>query len=308
MAIFLVAAVTASSLVVAALLVRELRLTDNMRQSLTAYYGAESGLESALYEYYKAGGITTLDGQVGDVSSWNLTVAPSTTEMVVSSLPWEKTKEIPLYDLETFASLNVQTIKIAWNEDSPFSLTPPMDLEWTFLTLRNEKKGAETYLQPGPRGVAVKKGIKSCAGLASITLDLKNDLNIILNPADRHILRFKHINGTSPYPNVTFTVTMQDDKGQEVAFNQETALKITGTALPDAMVSRALAVSIPRKAPAYDVFDYVIYSDTFVGKDFSSGLVVPTVTIKPPGPTVVPTITPGPTSVPTVTVKPSVTK
>lgn len=272
LALLLTGTVTVAALIVAGLLVRELRLTDNIRKSLIAYYGAESGLESALYDYYHGGVVETQSGDVGKVASWEINSNPSQTEMAVP-LPWETTKEIPLYDLDDSSSFNVAAINFSWLE----SVSKPIDLEWTILTLSRD--GTGTWLEPGPRGSKITKDIINCQlAVADQTTIKLSDYD--LAPGDQHILRFKHVNGTGS--TVDFRITMTDEKGNEIAFNQQTALKVTGTAGGvGGDVSRALEVAIPLKSPAYDVFDYVIFSDTYVGKDYSTMTPFPSITPLP---------------------------
>lgn len=268
MALLLTSAVIASSLIVASILVRELRLTDNMRQSLVAYYGAESGLESALYEYYQDGGnISTVAGTAGAVADWSISSGGNTSETLETTLARETSQEIPLYEVvDPFTPFDVQTITISWASRTDV----PENIEYTFLT-----KPA-SGLTPGPRGLKVDKGIESAAGVSRVVIDLPTVLGS-LSPADLRIFRFKHI-GLSGADEVAFSVTMTDSAGDPVAFNQETALKVTGTTTGSNVVSRALTVGIDPKPSAYDVFDYVIFSDSYVSRDFTAA---PTATATP---------------------------
>lgn len=309
LALLLTGTVTIAALIIASLLVRELRLTDNIRKSLIAYYGAESGLESALYE---APQLETFSGNVGNVSSWIIRANEGLASLSFI-LDWEMTKQIPLYDVIDRTPFDVQTVTFCWEncgglEQPGLKPPPPLAIEWTMLTLGDYNAG--TWLEPGPKGAQIDKGIIDCAGKTEETLTLAQ----LFPPgslhqwdsAEFHLLRFKHISeypGRNGHPGkVNFTMTMTDSDGDPVPLNQETVFKVTGTAAQGQDVSRALEADIPFERAAYDVFDYVIYSDTYVGKDYSAGggantpaaTIVPPVTISPKGtPSIVrPTATP----------------
>lgn len=266
LALLLTGTVTIAALIIAALLVRELHLTDNIRKSLIAYYGAESGLESALYDYKNGDWPPpNIHGDVAEVSSWDINFGLGATEMNVS-LPWETTKEIPLYDAE--GSFGVTAIKFCWSNcgaGGPHQLgLGPAAIEWTILTLHQNVGETETWMEPGPRGAEISRGIIDGTGKTEVLLNLPW---VIENwdATDRHVLRFKHINGEN-HDAVDFQITMQGAGGGAVPFNQETSFKVTGTAA-GGEVSRALEVTLLPRSPAYNVFDYVIFSDTYVGKE-----------------------------------------
>lgn len=268
LALLLTGTVTVAALIIASLLVRELRLTDNIRKSLIAYYGAESGLESALYDYKTQNKLGDTHGDVAGISTWDINFGLGTQALNVS-LPWETTKEIPLYDPD-YQSFNVESINFCWSNCAGGlgqSGPAPAAIEWTILTLRQDAQG--TWLEPGPRGAKIDRGIIDCAGKNEVPLDLSGAIPD-WDAGDRHLLRFKHIDKYPPFGvepgTIPFTITMAGESGP-VAFNQETAFKVTGTITGPADVSRALDVAITPNSPAYNVFDYVIFSDTFVGKD-----------------------------------------
>ncbi len=278
LALLLTGTVTVAALIIASLLVRELRLTDNMRKSLVAYYGAESGVESALYDINQtpAHQLDNYYGTVGGVSSWKITSSLGENQLK-ETLDWEGAKEIPLYDADN-PSFGVTSIEFCWRGDcdvtgpQPPEEGPqpadqgPVAIEWTILTVHQNVTGTQAWLEPGPRGAEITRGIIPCAGKSRVTLELPDNLVT----TDRHVLRFKHIDkyASGEIPGaVDFTIHMFAGDN-EISFNHETQFKVTGTAGGvGGDISRALNVTLVPQSPAYNVFDYVIFSDTTVSKE-----------------------------------------
>lgn len=317
MALLLTSAVIASSLIVASILVRELRLTDNMRQSLVAYYGAESGLESILYSYYKENGsLEPPGGAVGLVADWRISTDGNSAEVLKIDLPWETSQEIPLYKVDKPDDV-FPVAKIEINLSPGVSLSPEA-IEYTLLTQPQNNALGGFGLEPGPRGLEVTKKIVSFSG-DGITIKPAEVLAATgADPNGRHILRFKHIGVNGYNQTFPFVIRMWDASGEPIAFNQNMLYKIVGTT-KNKRVSRALTVGLNLKPPAYDVFDYVIFSDAYVSRDYLNSSLspgepptqispIPTISLSPVPTIVNPTVIKPPVIVTPSMVNPTIIK
>lgn len=255
------------------IIVREMRLSQNIKQSTIAYYGAESGLERSLYDYYKEAPLYSisedLSGKVpvnflwyGASAEWQLDSVVNDL-LVTADLAWEEgVKEVPLYNVvsgETWP--NLRNVYISWNETGD----QPEFIEWTLLYWETE--GGFVKLDPKLGGAKTVKEIVDANLVLNRTLRIP--VSSLIGANTPALLRFKHVGAGGQGLTVSFTVTADDAAGSAVAIGQETGIKITGTSLQgQGDISRALQVTIPRKPPAFGVFDYLLFSDTGISKEW----------------------------------------
>jgi hypothetical protein len=273
LALLLMTAIMAVSLALSTIIVREMRLSQNIKQSTIAYYGAESGLERALYEYYQVSPLyeipSNLSGQVpvgfpgfDFIADWRLDSVVSETE-VTANLAWEEgVKEVPLYNVvsgETWP--NLSNVYISWNETGD----QPKFIEWTLLYWETE--GGFVKLDPKLEGAKTVKEIVDAKPVLNRTIRIP--VSTLIGANTPALLRFKHVGAGGQGLRVNFTVTADDTAGTALAIGQETGIKVTGTSLQgQGDISRALQVTIPRKPPAFGVFDYLLFSDTGISKEW----------------------------------------
>ena len=273
LALLLMTAIMAVSLALSTIIVREMRLSQNIKQSTIAYYGAESGLERALYDYYQEVPLYSvsedLNGTVplnflwyAPTSSWRLDSVVNDIS-VRADLAWEEgVKEVPLYNVVSGEAWpNLRNVYISWDETGD----QPEFIEWTLLYWDTE--GGLVKLDPKLGGAKTIKEIVDADLVLNRTLRIP--ISSLIGANTPALLRFKHVGGGGQGRTVSFTVTADDTAGSAVAIGQETGIKITGTSLADqGDISRALQVTIPRKPPAFGVFDYLLFSDTGISKEW----------------------------------------
>lgn len=312
-AVLLMAGIMAASLAIAGLIVRELRITQDIAQSIKAYYGAETGVEYALAEYKRIGSVPAEGGTVGDVD-WEIEPL-SDNDNFPFSLPWETTKEIPLYDVRDGSyflgnpGTPVDQLRFSW-EESPES---PQWLEITLLSW--EKEGNNIVLSPDLSTAKVQKKIVDVRGNSNkfYILDLTDAGEGWWHGDDYlQLLRFKHVNqgGPAHAEAVQFNVTAFGS-GFGLPLNQETAFRVQGSAKGGAdEIRRSLEIDLPLKPAAYNVYDYVLFSENEIDKttstDYNGGASATPTPTSTPFPSIVTVTSPVVTKIP-VTAIPTVT-
>jgi len=273
-AVLLMSAIMAVSLALSTIIVKEIHLSENIQNSIVSYYGAESGLEDVLYNYYHVNPDDLPEsGQVpyhafGTVSNWSLEKAEQETE-VTADLAWEEdVKEVPHYNVTTGQPIDkIQTVRITWSADGD----QPEEVEWTLLYWKLE--GGEVVLDPEVEGANVVKNVVDASAVINNTITINLQGETGTNPKYLlSLLRLKHVGAGGQGKVVEFSVTAPDPTGEPgdlLPIGQETTLRVSGTALQGSEdVSRALEVTIPVKQQAFGVFDYVLFSDTGIGKEW----------------------------------------
>ncbi|EKD49507.1 MAG: hypothetical protein ACD_63C00118G0003 [uncultured bacterium] len=252
-AVLLMAAVMATSLLVASIIVKELGMTRNLGDSVMAYYAGETGVESYLYDL-KRGSIPQMSGSLANGANWSVReVSGEGNVYTFPDVPRDKSIEVPLYNIRDGGSKNIDEIRISWSA-AGFASAP--EIEWSFLSWDQNMGNLE--LEPGPRGVRVRRGKNQAS---PIIFQAGVQGSPIKDESRSYILRFKHINGDNK--NLSITVTALKDGGA-VPLDVQKQVRSTGTVSDN--ISRAVEVKMMPKRTAYDVFDYVIFSDSELEK------------------------------------------
>lgn len=166
-----------------------------------------------------------------------------------------------MYDVDSgnpFSGL--RDLYISWGNSD----VEPEQVEWTLLYWKLD--GGKVQLEPEVSGANSVKNLVNADEVVNktIRINLQSEIGSFPNNY-AFLLRFKHVGNGGQGKTVSFTVTANDD----LEIGQETTLRVSGTSLEgDEDVSRALEVTIPAKQPAFSVFDYVLFSDTGIGKQW----------------------------------------
>lgn len=251
--LLILSAVLATSILVAGIVFRELKLSFATADSSNAYYAAESGSEMALYRYFKINNKEAGEwkGELPEVGTRWITRSANTATKLAGTIGQHQTKEVPLYDIESDKPLSglssaeilwkgggiMEYSLFGWNEDEPIN----------FFTKSGE----------------IKRGMMKASDCVSPGGDFDCKISFsVLDQTKKYIVRFR------PTCDSASSVLCSGSWDYEFkAYNFSGVMdipigyQIISSGFKGDEFKRSLEAIVPLRGEAFGIFDYGIFSD-----------------------------------------------
>lgn len=231
-----VSAILSTILIVSNLMIGEIRQFRNYNEMVRAYYGAETGIEKALFYLRKEDILLDEDCDLPDVDC-EVQVSEQGVEEIVMDLPENQSFQIDLYDpLDFNDTVDLESMDLSWDGDG-----------WIELSLVEWDAGAQVVWNDE----AVQKFLYNQNALCNVFQQGKN-----------YLVRLKALTGDVENLSVTI-YTGENATGNEISFPQFVVVNSSGK---NGNVKQKIQVELPRKAPLHGLFDYALFSEESIIK------------------------------------------
>lgn len=267
--LLIMSAVLSSALYINVMSLRQMKQSNNIDNSIMAFYAAESGNEQAVYYIRKMEDLEVENLAVGGSISGpdNLVEREVTDELPIINIGLKKNEfyQIDIFDQEDISlGSNLGSLSMEWDSDCS-------DASWIELTINEwEIEGGE-----------INWGFdENHAHISKCLLNPPNEPNafpieigdgsacIDFNPNNAYQFRFKAL-----YCDISnLNISAKDNDGASLSFkNIYNSLSIGEYPLAGEEASRqALRVSLRKSSPLSGLFDYVIFSEKSLIKDIGA--------------------------------------
>jgi len=226
-----VSAILSTILIVSNLMIGEIRQFRNYNEMVRAYYGADTGIEKALFYLRKEDILLNEDCNLPDVDC-EVAVDEQGVDEIIMDLPENQSFQIDLYDPMDFNNtVDLESMDLFWQGAG-----------WVELSLVEWDAGAQVIWDDD----AVQKFLYNENAICNVFQQGKN-----------YLARLKALTGSVENLNVRI-YTGENATGNEVAFPQFVVVNASGKY---GSVKQKIQVDLPRKAPLYGLFDYALFSE-----------------------------------------------
>jgi putative Ig domain-containing protein len=267
LALLVVSAILSSALYINVLSIRGMKQSQNVDNSIVAFYAAETGNEQAIYYIRKVDNfdISTLvfdpenpnSNSVLTIDSLISREVEDGTKNILISLKKDETYQLDIFDQNDLnASSNINHLDLSWSGDCA---SPKIE-----LTVNEWDAGASINWEDNDQ-----MHISKCIIDSPAEIDGSGDPcgDVILNQSMSYQFRFKALN-CDVY---NLNIKAFDMVDQQIAFKNIYSIESVGEYPVDTSQSnkQALHVNLRRFSPLSGLFDYVLFSEKSIVKDLN---------------------------------------
>ncbi|MFH1171726.1 MAG: hypothetical protein V1778_04265 [bacterium] len=290
LALIIMAAVTATALAAAAIVIAELRQTENLDQSITAVYAAESGLEDGLYIIKanrtslpldtvkntllaEGSGVNRVDLSTG--ATWSRS-AELENRYIIPRLSADETVNLDIFNPDNPAQTSIQSLWVNWSWHCT-SASAYVEMNTTMLTWDKTPQGfvsfdpatqhiykVTTACNPLPSSPERCQDIKlTDVGGSQITPGKPYRFSFrLLVPGDTNTCTADNVVITAYSDQYPWTIPQSADR-HPISLPTTIQIKSVGSF---ARSQQALTASVPWRAPISGLLGFVLFSEEPVSK------------------------------------------
>lgn len=264
LALLIVSAILSSALYINVLSIRGMKQSQNVDNSIVAFYAAETGNEQAIYYIRKVENLDIEDlilpgGSITASASLISRSIVDEVENILISLKKDEIYQLDIFDQNDLSlSSSINFLKLSWNSDCANSKIELTANEWIAGTnIDWEEMNNQMH-------------ISKCIIESPVVIDDSGDIcdDIILNPDMSYQFRFKSLN-CDVY---NLNIQALDRFSQKIAFKNIYSLESVGEYPVASSQSnrQALHVNLRKFSPLSGLFDYVLFSEKSLVKDLNA--------------------------------------
>lgn len=261
LSLMIISAVLSSALYINVISIRGMRQSQNIDNSIVAFYAAESGNEQAIYYLRKVEDVNISDlivpgGSVEVMNSLRSREISDEIKNVLISLKKDETYQLDLFEQDNLNfSSNINYLDLSWDGNCA---NPKIELtvnEWE----------AENNVSWGD--MRDQMHINKCLITSPTKIDKSGKIcsDIVLNGDMAYQFRFKALNCDI----FNLNIKAFDNKGEQISFRNIYNINSVGEYPINSNQSnrQALNINLRKASPLSGLFDYVLFSEESLIKD-----------------------------------------
>lgn len=266
-ALLVMALITAIGIGISIVMIRELKLTQNIHYASLAYYASESGIEKGLYKIRVARDNKELSDTLSAIKNYKPGTDPNAnnfgnsatyddnktqniTQEFTYNLEQDQTIQVDLYDPDTGGSLGAQSVTFSWENEATW--IEVSYIKWSGnIPVSLDKLSVDRRLFSG-----------SMSGTADSLLALDSTYSYRIRVrayfSDAKNLKIIAYNCPNPY---------EEGSGCDAnhIVNIRTRIVVNSVGKKDDF-SQSLTATVPWKVPIFGLYDYAVFSEGEVKK------------------------------------------
>ncbi|MBI4414915.1 MAG: hypothetical protein HY566_01600 [Candidatus Kerfeldbacteria bacterium] len=277
LALIIMATITSAALGSSVIVVRTLQESENLDEAVVATYAAESGLEQGLHvlrmsrknnQSLRQGAVNTFQelnapfpaARTVGSARWDR-VAQEENKFVVPRLQPDESVSLDLFDPDAVNNPGIESLGIDWGNTCEF-----LELEVTLLGW--QLSGGATVFDPVLKEKWLcNSSTRQCESIPNSATPYLNSIDgVNMDPNKQYRVSFKALPTTTnacAVQRLVVTPYSDPNGGSPVPIPARISMKSSGSFLK---ATQAVSASIPWRAPASNLLNFVIFSEESVTK------------------------------------------